>query len=223
MLIVWSDINGISFSVKESYDIEYMIKGEFRKYVREIDNVRHLIGLLLAEYGREILMDDGITLIKQEKGRKPYYVDSFKKFGLEFNISHSGNIVACAIAYAPVGLDLEKVRIYPREIVYDFFCEEEIVYSLQNERNFYKLWTRKESYLKATGEGIRNLRQMVPLVEGGRIKDYFRDFEFKELYIDQQYETVVCAPKFGNEIKKIKVNRECLSGFIKKNIKKQCL
>lgn len=70
--------------------------------------------------------------------------------GLYFNYSHSGNMVACAIADAEVGVDIQKVseNVKVRERI---FCPQE----LEEDCCFTEIWTKKESYLKLTGEGLR--------------------------------------------------------------------
>jgi 4'-phosphopantetheinyl transferase len=87
---------------------------------------------------------------------KPYAIG----IGLEFNISHSGDRFACAIAQFPVGIDLERHREIPAmQLVCRFFAASEIKEFCQlsdNDRlpHFFSLWTQKEAYLKALGTGL---------------------------------------------------------------------
>lgn len=78
---------------------------------------------------------------------------------LDFNVSHSGDWLACAVtAQAPVGVDLEvcspKRRVMT--LARRFFREEEVAAlvrcsaTAQCDR-FYDLWTLKESAVKARG------------------------------------------------------------------------
>ncbi len=82
--------------------------------------------------------------------------------GLGFNLSHSGSLVAIALARGrEVGVDIESVhqmddwprlagRIFsPREL-----CELHSLPRQQQPQAFFNGWTRKEAYLKATGEGL---------------------------------------------------------------------
>ena len=78
--------------------------------------------------------------------------------GLYFNLSHSGSMVICAVSEKPVGCDVEQMRSAPRKIATHFFCksEEEYLRKFDGEsydREFFRLWTIKESYIKMTGEG----------------------------------------------------------------------
>ena len=80
--------------------------------------------------------------------------------GLEFSLSHSGNLVICAVSDKPVGCDVEKIRKAPKGVVERYYSDTERVYLsrfLEDEydREFFRLWTLKESYVKMTGEGLR--------------------------------------------------------------------
>jgi len=79
--------------------------------------------------------------------------------GLYFNLSHSDEMVVCAVAESPVGCDIEKVDKYREGIAERNFTDNEMRYlkrfqGEERKEEFYRLWTMKESYLKMTGEGI---------------------------------------------------------------------
>ena len=82
--------------------------------------------------------------------------------GVEFNLSHSGDLAMIAIAKGcELGIDIEEMRPRPdlREIALRYFSLEEAscLGSLPAEQlthAFYLCWTRKEAYIKATGEGL---------------------------------------------------------------------
>ena len=78
-----------------------------------------------------------------------------------FNISHTKEWVAVAVADTPIGIDIEMLRVYKPEVAKRFFHKDEYAFleSLPNDlRNvsFTRLWTLKESYVKCTGSGIAN-------------------------------------------------------------------
>jgi 4'-phosphopantetheinyl transferase len=83
-----------------------------------------------------------------EKG-KP----EFEPSNVHFNISHSANYVACAIADSPVGIDIEGGRKVNRSVAKRYFTEEEIE-SIHSDEDFFKIWTFKEALGKYTGEGL---------------------------------------------------------------------
>ncbi len=81
---------------------------------------------------------------------------------LEFNMSHSGDVVLYAVARGrAVGVDVEQQRArsnYMR-IAERFFSIEEYealnaLPAADQPRAFYRCWTRKEAYVKARGDGI---------------------------------------------------------------------
>ena len=102
---------------------------------------------------------------------KPYAIE----IPAEFNISHSGDLVVCAVDSESVGIDIEKICPIPTKLVYRVCSEQECRYvfgdappdaqnmltdQLALER-FYQIWTAKEAYSKYTGIGIiTDLRQI---------------------------------------------------------------
>ncbi|OAB36013.1 4'-phosphopantetheinyl transferase family protein [Paenibacillus glacialis] len=87
---------------------------------------------------------------------KPY-LQSHTNF--EFNLTHSGEWVACAIDHHSVGIDIEHMVNSNLDIAKRFFTPREyedlIKSDVSEQRNyFYKLWTLKESYIKAVGKGL---------------------------------------------------------------------
>jgi len=81
---------------------------------------------------------------------------------LQFNMTHSGDLAVIALTLKrELGVDMEKIRPLPdmQAIANRFFCPEEAsdVMSFpqaERERAFFLCWTRKEAYIKATGEGL---------------------------------------------------------------------
>jgi 4'-phosphopantetheinyl transferase len=79
-----------------------------------------------------------------------------------FNVSHSGSMALLAFTHtSEIGVDIEQVRALDNlcGIAEQFFCAEEYrdLMSLSpdlRERAFFQCWTRKESYMKAIGEGF---------------------------------------------------------------------
>jgi len=84
--------------------------------------------------------------------------------GLHVSVSHSGSSVAVAIGLdGPVGIDVEEIGHHdPAELerlAVDVLAPEEHAALAQltgrdRERGFLTYWTRKESLVKATGDGL---------------------------------------------------------------------
>lgn len=127
--------------------------------------------------------------------------------GIYFNISHSGNLVICAVSDLPVGCDVEVVGTYHEGVVRRFFSEKEKFY-LENiavterSRAFYRIWTARESYMKLTGEGMRlELSEFEVELVGSKVDDKWskiirkgccQSCNIKE-YIYNDYQIAVCA------------------------------
>lgn len=97
---------------------------------------------------------EGVTILRDGKPQ-------VKNGNLHFNLSHSGEFLALAVGEAPLGVDIEKIGAIRENVVASYFTEEEK--NLVKERGavaFYKIWTKKESYVKYTGEGIKGLRKL---------------------------------------------------------------
>ena len=85
---------------------------------------------------------------------KPYLV-SYPD--IHFSIAHSGHIALCAVSDSPIGADVEKPRPYPARVAARCLQSEELAFAEQADdpaRAFARLWTRKESVLKRSGEGL---------------------------------------------------------------------
>lgn len=112
-----------------------------------------LIDRGLEKYGlRESIM----KIITGENG-KPYFENSPEIF---FSISHSGAMAAAAFSENEIGCDIEKIAVHDLSIAKRFFTEKESDFILsapdeaEMQCRFVRIWTLKESYIKATGRGM---------------------------------------------------------------------
>lgn len=78
-----------------------------------------------------------------------------------FNLSHSGRYVCCVLDREEVGIDLQQMRpLAGRNPAGRFFSKRERERlnacgdEAEQERLLYRIWVRKESYAKLTGEGL---------------------------------------------------------------------
>jgi phosphopantetheinyl transferase len=76
--------------------------------------------------------------------------------GPAISVSHSGDIVVCAVAEATVGVDVETGHAREtEEIAARFFTPAEALWIAEDSAaRFRMLWVLKEAYLKAVGVGI---------------------------------------------------------------------
>ena len=112
---------------------------------------------ILLRYGlREANAEYDYSRIKKNDRGKPF----IENMPLHFSISHSGDWVVCAVSSAEVGCDIEEIQSSKMQLARRFFCPEEYAHLLaqksEAERRtlFYRYWTLKESFIKATGLGM---------------------------------------------------------------------
>ena len=103
-----------------------------------------------------------LAFVNGEHG-KPALRNVTGRPSVEFNLSHSDDLALVAVARArAVGVDLERwSEVEHLELAERFFSpgERDALRALAHaphlvEAGFFAAWTRKEAYLKATGQGI---------------------------------------------------------------------
>lgn len=141
--------------------------------------------------GAGLLLDDYVI-----KGNKNSYKvsDSGKPYmenGIFFNLSHSGKYALLAVSDAEIGCDIEKCREKDFMKLSKFVFHQNEIEAIKNsddaENYFFSLWTKKEAFLKATGEGFRRKSTDIDLsgssyTEGNKTY-YFRHYDLDEYKI----------------------------------------
>lgn len=157
----------IFLSLKNSVSMKNLIyyfetKGLNKDRISEI-GYDFVFKIAKDEYG----LKEPPTLSLSENG-KPYFKD-LPDF--HFNISHSKNLLAIAFSNAPVGVDIEKHREINLRIAERYFCETEKQY-VNDPVSFFYVWTRKEAYLKKSGDGIKKRLDSFCVLNDPKIKTY---------------------------------------------------
>lgn len=112
-----------------------------------------------------------------------------------FNLSHSGERVMCVLSGQEVGCDVEKVKDMELAVAKRFFTEREYLQvAAQPEKEarndmFFRIWTRKESYMKATGLGM----QLAPESFDADPEYGICGYHFKEYDLRDGYRYAVCG------------------------------
>jgi 4'-phosphopantetheinyl transferase len=134
-----------------------------------------------------------------------------------FNLSHASDWVVCVIGTQAVGIDVERIQPIDLQIAYRYFSKEEIQWLDTAEENekleiFYEIWTMKESYIKAVGQGlsmsldsfsVHPCLRLHPVQSQGDTK-----FFIKKYALDPLYKLSVCCSvqAFPMDIKLITVD-----------------
>jgi 4'-phosphopantetheinyl transferase len=133
----------------------FLVERERRRFIVTRATLRRLLAERLGVPARSL------RLTKGSHG-KPSLAWPFSESGLQFNVSHSGNVAAYAFAYrAAVGIDVEAIRpmadaadiarrFFSRNERKDFFSLDPVDRCVA----FFRCWTRKEAFIKAIGEGL---------------------------------------------------------------------
>jgi 4'-phosphopantetheinyl transferase len=152
--------------------LDHAERDRWAAYRRDADRERFLVGCALAK-----------TVIAARTGQRPAEVSfdrtcrqcgqphgkpAVRGGGPEFSVAHSGDLVAVAVAAAPVGVDVEQLAGRPRELGGgDPAALARVVLAAEERaalaavpapgraRAFLVAWTRKEAVTKAKGDGLR--------------------------------------------------------------------
>jgi 4'-phosphopantetheinyl transferase len=134
-------------------------KARILRYKHYGDACRSLVGDLLIRYALKKafgLCDSDLRFGKSPHG-KPI-LSSHPEY--HFNLSHSGSHIVAGVGLHPLGVDAEVVKKIDFKVAKRFFSGEECLYlaNLPEEEalwSFFRLWTLKESFVKAIGSGLR--------------------------------------------------------------------
>ena len=124
-------------------------------FVRCRSTLRSLIGSYLGLHAAEIRFE-------YLASGKPQIAAEQNPHRLQFNVSHSGDVALIAVCNEQnLGIDIEKVRydVDTFSLAERFFSTRERagLRALPDHLRvpgFFACWTRKEAFLKATGEGL---------------------------------------------------------------------
>ena len=172
------------------------------RFRRREDAWRTLLADLLvrsAAIERTGLPNDRLVFTTDSLG-KPFLdgVDGF-----QFNAAHSGEWVACAVDARPIGVDVERIRPWKPSVAAACLTsiEQADVHAAEDrDRRFCRLWTAKESYAKALGQGLNLRFDTVEVREGavgfcGVTRDGKPDeaWQLCEYEPDRRHAMTVCA------------------------------
>lgn len=141
---------------------------------------RGCMRLLLSRY---LATEPEKVVFAQGPHGKPFLSGAFTDSGLNFNLTRSENVGLFAVTRSgSIGIDLERIQpLADIELIVESCLstrESVAFHKLDAEEKlvaFSKLWTRKEAWLKATGEGIgRFLKEVEVSFLPGELAQFFR-------------------------------------------------
>jgi 4'-phosphopantetheinyl transferase len=162
---------------------------------------------------------------------KPYLRDHPS---LQFNLAHSGGRAVYAVGGDELGVDIELIKPLTdwRKISVRFFSAREVeelerLDPARQVSGFFSCWTRKEAYVKATGEGLatplgRFYAGAQPSQQDGAIDEEDRPLEwyFKTLDLGDEHAGAIVTRFNQCRIQLFTFSRieECLRSIREKNL-----
>lgn len=178
-----------SETLQDKKDLQYLLRElpenmheRALRYRFKQDAYNYVLGRLLLKRGLiAIGLGSKFQNISIQEDGKPTIE------GIHFNISHSHNLVVCAISTdGIIGIDVEKEKQVNLEDFKSWFTKTEWT-DINNAghpiKKFYWYWTRKESVIKALGVKLSYLHKIELdarqdfFIENGK-KWYLRDLDF---------------------------------------------
>ncbi|GAA3624999.1 4'-phosphopantetheinyl transferase family protein [Flavivirga jejuensis] len=176
------------------------------RFMRWQDRHTNLFGKILLI---EALLKMGIQHRSLENLYYNQYGRPFIDTNLDFNISHSHDMVVCAIGRnIRLGIDIEKIRFIDFENFQSAFSEDQlnqIKKSNDPKQKFFLYWTIKESVVKADGRGFHApLKEIQVTNNTATIDNNFWNLEI--LQINKEYSVCLASDSKPNSIKLINLN-----------------
>ncbi|MGI5963232.1 MAG: 4'-phosphopantetheinyl transferase family protein [Lawsonibacter sp.] len=163
-------------------------------YVAVCSPARQRAYEVLAEAAARTWGISPLPEVARQKGGKPYFS---AHPCWEFNLSHSGEMVFCALDEKPVGADIQVVRQLRPNMPIRVCSSEELEWLRKGAdqwERFTLLWTLKESRVKYTGTGLRqpipSIRVPLPETEEALA---CQDGLFFRIYRGQGWYAAVCG------------------------------
>ncbi len=206
MLLYCDEIYSIN---EEEYKLLYELmplsrKEKIRRYRKKEDQILGVASYALLRYTMYL---SGISEVvydfaTNERG-KPYIVSN----EFYFNLSHTGNAIACVVEPTEVGVDIQE-RIQKFDKISRKVCTsaemEKITKSELPSDYFTKLWALKESYVKCIGTGIWDNLSQIDFSDfvGENQKCHGHYFTVKE---EKDYCVSVCSADRYVEMRKVAI------------------
>ena len=135
------------------------------RFLRTEDRTRYVVahGFLRKLLGKYLEMEPtALSFITNGFG-KPALAQSYARQPLCFNFAHSGDVILCAVTTGrQVGVDVEAIKssLDVMELARAQFADEVFtglgsLSSDERQEAFFRVWTRKEAFLKARGDGLQ--------------------------------------------------------------------
>lgn len=186
------------------------------RYHFKIDQKLSLYASLLIKMKLIDLFDipEEKIVFKTNSYGKPY-LTSYPN--IYFNFSHTRNYIVCGISTkATLGIDVEKVHPPLYDIMDICFhpFERKLLLQEKSEKHselFYKIWTRKEAYLKQCGTGLTNQLTTINTLDESESSNF-------HTWIDDNYICSVYQQNLLSDYNINKISENCINAYYLHNI-----
>ena len=170
----WSYCDTAAFSSEELHSAYLHLSPSRKAHIDRLRQQEDKLRSLTAELLVQKLLKEhcGVTdaVLHRNPNGQPYLTGC----DLHVSISHSNQMVACALSIDPIGIDIEKIRPMSLKIFRHLCVEEEKEYLFSGSnlsetddcqdpavlRRLFEIWTAKEAYFKKCGTGITDLKSV---------------------------------------------------------------
>jgi len=164
----------------------------------EADRIRSIVGICLIKSAVYRAFPGEEVKLETTMEGKPHIAN---RSGFEFNLSHSGRIIALAEDSYPVGVDVELVKDKDWKIFHRYLSDDEMTMiesAKDPEACFFEVWTVREAFSKEEGLGLK-------ILDSDFTVDYSKreiNYSGKKLYFysfdhtaDDRYKLSICSAK----------------------------
>ncbi len=208
VLVVYGYLNAFKkfeVSLRNQEILKKSLPSDIRSYRNPKDIDASFLGRFLLLKGIEKLgyPKEYLTDIGYSSYGKPFFKTHPK---LGFSISHSGDLVVCAIGeIVQIGIDVEyykKINLHNFKSQLTHLQWETLEASSQPEKLFYQFWVQKEALTKANGKGLIHSFSEIEIMNNIAIIEAVSWYLFS-LEIDQHY----CCWLALNSVAEIRIEK----------------
>ncbi len=163
LLSVPQDLSG--WVVSGEAAVQLFTDEELKRYNRFLVQKKKAEFYLTRKFAKELLAKRLNTVcssieLRADFSGKPFLFVDGQRSSYSINISHTSGLISFVVSKVRgVGIDVEYLAGPRDDLVQRFFHPHEIkdymsLGQLDRGKRFYTLWTLKEAYLKATGDGL---------------------------------------------------------------------
>ncbi|MDZ7806122.1 MAG: 4'-phosphopantetheinyl transferase superfamily protein [Gracilimonas sp.] len=137
-------------------------EGRASKFKFSEDRERFLWGRILLKRLLGAYLDENTEaiILNSTSGGKPF-LEKKEHQHIQFNVSHSGNIIILGFSRSPIGVDVEMIsrQVDIDRVSRNYFSMDERkaidrVSEESKEIIFFDIWTKKEAVIKGIGKGL---------------------------------------------------------------------